>query len=432
MLVRYKCEPLCDLSVQRLLLKRLQDGLNDESLIFIPMDKNILVNSAICIVKIDTDLSIEVLRAALKIVSITPWFSFRVRNKRHVEILNYLSGPSDDGVRLPGRDLIIDCAQLPLNSQIVDIFPMCESRSYNSVVEIDGYVVKSSEQVEKISEEYYFLSEMNRRRVHLYPRVWDFKLSISSDSAEYKIERIYGSTFSALLLAGGLKAGYLTEFLNQYSEAVSAHAVSSSSTENAADIGRLRMRHERRTAMLLSGSFSSSCPIFFNVDRDEILSLSERVNQICDKLPSDVIGYPLHSRVLHGDMVFSNIMRTLEGSYRCIDPKGLTADRLPFGIYYDFAKILQCLITNYDFWLQGKYLWQTVGSQLFPVDVSDNSRELARIFRDWLSERGFSYLLVKHLCVLHLYALLPLHRENSIRVFAVIRTLRRLTSELDN
>ena len=432
MLVRYTCDPLCDLSVQHVLLKRVQDGLDDKSLIFIPQDKSPLVNSAICIVKIDTDLSIEVLRAVLKIVSITPRFSFRVRNKCNVEVLNYLSGSGDGGVRLPGRDLIMDFAQLPLNRQIVDIFPMCESRSYNSVVEIDGYVVKSSEKIEKISEEYYFLSEMNRRRVRLYPRVWDFKLSISSDSAEYKIERIYGSTFSALLLAGGLRAEYLTEFLDQYSELVSAHAVSSSSAENAADIFRLRMRHEHRTAMLLGGGFASSYPSFFNVDGDEILSLSERLYQICNKLPSDVIGYPLHSEVLHGDMVFSNIMRTSEGNYRCIDPKGLTADRLPLGLYYDFAKILQCLITNYDSWLQGRYLWQTVGSELFPVEVSDNSRELARIFGDWLSERGFSYLLVKHLCLLHLYALLPLHRENAIRVFAVIRTLRRLIIELDN
>lgn len=431
MLVRCKCDFFRDSGVQSLLIKRLQEAVDDDSLIFISWDESTLLESASCILRIDTDLAIEHVRFLLNLVSSTPWFSLRVRNRFGLEILMYSLTPKSASSFLPGRDLVVDCASLPGGAALLDMFPLGESRSFNAVVDINGHVEKSSAQIEKISEEFLFLTKMNQKQIHLYPQVWDFKLMRGNSVAQYCVERIFGSTFSSLLLAGELRVEYFFEFLDYYFEQVSVRVDERLSAPNEIYVSRLRKRNDERTQMLFRGGFSRSTGAFALV-KEEVLHLSDSLSRILDDILLDQIGPILQSEILHGDMVFSNIIRTTEGNYRCIDPRGLTAERLPFGLYYDLAKLLQCLISNYDSWLQESYLWHTTRGELFPIKVSPTQRELLRAYRVWLTDHGFSYSFVKKLCLLHLYALIPLHEEHPIRVFAIVKTLRQLIEDSSN
>lgn len=432
MIVQYTINPSRDISVKNLLLRRLEETIIDRGIVFVPLEPSIPYDRSFCIVKIDTDIEPNILGLVLRIVTSTPWFGMKVLGGGGVEVLRYTLGSEKGSSYLIGRSFYVDCKELPLDQHIETLYPLGEARAFNSVCEIDGRIEKTSTQVGKLYSEFLFLKRMNQEQASIYPKVYDFNKFDLNQGAKYSMERVYGSTFSALLKSDELEVGWLLEFLDTYYELISTKNIESVQQNRLTHTARLRERHESRTKSLLGDVIPrGNRDNFFYLSEHEVVSLNTALLLMLERICIEPSSGTHESEFLHGDLVFSNIIRDVEGSYKCVDPNGTFLIGPPFGIYYDLAKILQCLSTNYDSWLQGEYSWQTIGGELFPVGIKTSQRELLRHFQLWLKKKKFSYDAVKKLCILHLYAMMPLHQDNPMRIFATARTIRLLYLEVN-
>jgi streptomycin 6-kinase len=116
----------------------------------------------------------------------------------------------------------------------------------------------------------------------------------------------------------------------------------------------------------------------------------------------------LYSSLIHGDLVFSNIILTYENNYKFIDPRGKLGENLTLegDIQYDLAKILQSLY-GYDFIILKRSIDYTY------------LKKLREVFNNWVKNnfKDVDTYFLKILCLSLFFTLIPLHDEENYRKF---------------
>jgi len=117
--------------------------------------------------------------------------------------------------------------------------------------------------------------------------------------------------------------------------------------------------------------------------------------------------------VIHGDCVFTNVIKSINGDLKFIDMRGKVGDNLTiFGdIYYDFSKIYQSLL-GYDFILNN-----------LEIDF-DYTKKFIKYFESFFSEKEIKN--IKIITSSLFFSLLPLHQDNEEKFKKYIKIIEGL------
>lgn len=166
---------------------------------------------------------------------------------------------------------------------------------------------------------------------------------------------------------------------------------------------------------------------FDSVDEivDYYLRLYEKITKSKKVVPKSVIG--------HGDVFFANMLYSKElNLLRLIDPKGaLTEAELWMDPYYDIAKLSHSVCGNYDFFNTGSYSVELDKDMKFVLTVHHDNTRAVEIFKTYLAKNGYDYILVRLYEASLFLSMLPLHIDNSHKVFGFILNAISILEEVE-
>lgn len=218
------------------------------------------------------------------------------------------------------------------------------SRIFNIVEEMDYKVVKSSRvRRAKIIDEFNWFRSMPTEIQQFLPRIYDDNIKDGfCDETWYSLEKIRSPTLREWYLFLESDVKFWDKVFNKLFEVID-------SFYNTNDLGHLFI-DELRTK---------------TADRIDKLEPKYRDYEFLVEL--EKIKIPLHDSIFHGDMTLSNIFfDDKTGSMKLIDPRGT----IQGNILYDYAKLMTCIIYDYDFIdahlyseIDGKYTFFNSGKQ---------------------------------------------------------------------
>lgn len=213
-------------------------------------------------------------------------------------------------------DLMIN-PKTDLNKELGFYMEDVEPRHFNKLVFDSNTVTKYSDNNKLDGESFYY------QEIQKYPIRKYFPLLINSEKGKVVMEKIDGSNFSTLYINEILTTDHIDLLLSTIKE---IHDTDSNGT-----FTKYYDYNEKLDERFNSFNYSQ-----YGVDR----------NDLFDKKLSNLEG---DYKIIHGDLVFSNIILTNTGKIKFVDVKGKQGDELSiFGhSFYDYAKIYQSLI-GYD------------------------------------------------------------------------------------
>ena len=264
-------------------------------------------------------------------------------------------------------DLMIS-PKTDLNKELGFYMEDVSPRHFNKLIFDDETVTKISKDLKLNGESYYYNEIKKYRLDHLFPKILSFK------DGKIVMEKINGINFSTLFVNEVLTTKHLDKLFKTIGEIHGAHK------------GPLFKTYYDYTEKLDKRfkSFDYDNYGFLKEDRSKLLNSMKNISgNLC---------------IIHGDLVFSNIILTKDENIRFIDVKGFQGSELNiFGDpYYDFSKIYQSLI-GYDEILLDKKIKQSYRNELVEHFESHFSNEEVNKIKK----------ITKSLLV----SLIPLHNE---------------------
>lgn len=116
------------------------------------------------------------------------------------------------------------------------------------------------------------------------------------------------------------------------------------------------------------------------------------------------------SIIVHGDMVFSNIIYdSFNNDIKLIDPRGDFCGNIMYGnVYYDLAKLAQCIIGDYDYIVNDLFTLTDDGYEIYLDKPTDFKKNLFyKIVKD------YNVYDVLFLTAVQFMTMIPLHAENT-------------------
>lgn len=192
------------------------------------------------------------------------------------------------------------------------------SRSFNDVIVGNSFTFKYSKNLEKIKNEIKYLKSIPRRISAFFPRVFDFGTNF------YKMNTVNGIKLSYLLLNNLLTKEDLTIVFNSLKV-----------------VHNLKIKKDKLKINIYENyenKLVNRIKFLKNYDKNKFNIL---INELREYETQD----RGKTGVIHGDPVFSNILKKIDNKFIFLDPRGSLGDK--FSIYgdinYDYAKIYQSL-----------------------------------------------------------------------------------------
>lgn len=134
----------------------------------------------------------------------------------------------------------------------------------------------------------------------------------------------------------------------------------------------------------------------------------------------------------HGDVFFANMLYSKEVNLlRLIDPKGALEEKdLWTDPYYDIAKLSHSICGNYDFFNVGEYDIELNSNMKFDLNIHFNNKEYKEVFKQYLNESGYDYTIVRIYEASLFLSMLPLHIDNTHKVFGFLLNAINILDEL--
>ncbi len=266
-------------------------------------------------------------------------------------------------------DLMID-PKTDLNKELGFYVEDVQPRHFNNLVFEKDFVVKTSKN-NKIEGESFFYKEITKYSIKKF-----FPFLKFSSEGKIEIERITGSNFTTLYINEILNEIHIDKLISCIKE---VHKCKSK--------GPFKKYYDYNEKIVKRfKEFDYDSINFDKNDREELLSSVKNITGTY--------------KIIHGDLVFSNIILTDQGDLKFIDVKGKLGDKLSIygDVYYDFAKIYQSLIGYDEILLDKKIKAQYKSKLVDHFEKQFDSKELDKIKR-----------ITKSLLV----TLIPLHNEKS-------------------
>ena len=266
-------------------------------------------------------------------------------------------------------DLMIN-PKTDLNKELGFYMEDVEPRHFNKLIYDSETVTKLSADNKLEGESYYY------KKIQKYPIRKYFPKLISSETGKVVMEKIDGSNFSTLYINEILTTDHIDLLLSTIKE-----------IHNTDSLGGFVEYYDYNQK--LQDRFSSFDYLKYGLTADEQ-----------DKILSDVGFLQGDYSIIHGDLVFSNIILNNTGRIKLIDVKGKQGNELSiFGDkLYDYAKMYQSLV-GYDEILLDKEIKQSYKTKMISH------------FESNFSENEIS--IIKKITKSLLVSLIPLHNEPS-------------------
>lgn len=302
------------------------------------------------------------------------------------------------------------------------------SRHFNNVVADDYYILKTSDQIQKIRSEYHFLSHVPTPLKPFFPQVGD--LIELEGAAQYHIERVASFDMGRLMIQGALdveKWGRFLRHIDRYFALCPSEEVSHDHYKDqlrALFIEKLKTRFDT----LKTCHFYEDLNAHWRSITQS--TIAEFVDAYCAQFETrvnELIKSDLkHS---HGDLCFSNMLFDPEMDLlKLIDPRGSSeASPSMMPVWYDLAKLSHSIFGQYDLIVHDLMTVQVNASLQFELhpDVACDYTLIQDAFSDWLSTHGYSVSLVR-LCEASLFlSMLPLHADSPDRVMAQLLAAKK-------
>lgn len=135
----------------------------------------------------------------------------------------------------------------------------------------------------------------------------------------------------------------------------------------------------------------------------------------------------------HGDLFFANMLYSKEVNLlRLIDPKGALEEKdLWTNPYYDVAKLSHSICGNYDFFNVGAYDIEMNKQMKLELHIHFDNTKYKEIFKQYLKDAGYNYLLVRLYEASLFLSMLPLHIDNPHKVLAFLLNAINILKEIE-
>jgi capsule biosynthesis phosphatase len=275
-----------------------------------------------------------------------------------------------------------------------DKINIIQPRNWNNIIDNGKTIIKKSIS-DTFQGEIYFYKRLSPPLKKYFPKI----IKIGIDAIE--MEKINGIIFSELLVSKTLTEYQLVKLLDTLSIIHHPNICSKNTNiyDNYAAKIKQRMKENKDVYAKLDGSSK----------------YYEDILQQLIEYESSNKG--IYSPIIHGDTVFSNIIVDELNNIKFIDPRGKLGNVLSIegDICYDLGKILQSL-HGYDFVIMNKQI----------EDVDNKYLEYLRnVFYNWVA-RKYPTIENKDLlliCKSLIFSLIPLHSENHLRFFEIIKDI---------
>lgn len=306
-------------------------------------------------------------------------------------------------------------------------------RFFNSVQTINDFVLlKRSSDVDKLRREYQYYGLLPPALQMFFIQPYDF--TVDTDSASYKMERLFVPDMALQWIHGSLDALSLKRLLDKVFYYLSARPVRQVSAEAARAVHEDAYRDKvvtRLDQLKAKPEFVKLRP-YLDANFGGVDALFARYFKLLDRVGSRAASREL--RVGHGDLCFSNILYSkTTGLMRFIDPRGADGDDdLYVSPYYDLAKLSHSIIGNYDFINYGLYQLE-IGSDLqVQLTIEPGAPTWARaMFEAQLRDAGFEPALIRLFEASLFLSMVPLHIDSPKKVLAFLVNASGILSELE-
>lgn len=262
-------------------------------------------------------------------------------------------------------DLMIN-PKTDLNKELGFYMEDVEPRHFNKLIYDSETVTKISDNNKLEGESYYY------KEIQKYPIRKYFPKLLSAEKGKIVMEKIDGSNFSTLYINEILTTNHIDLLLSTIGE---IHSSGSN--------GKFIQYYDYNRKLI--DRFNS-----FNYEKYEVFSE--------DFFDSELSSRIVDSKIIHGDLVFSNIILTNTGKLKFIDVKGKQGDEPSIygDVFYDYAKIYQSLV-GYD-------------EILLDKQIKDSYKDkMINHFNSQFSNHELD--IIKKITKSLLLSLIPLHNE---------------------
>lgn len=322
------------------------------------------------------------------------------------------------------------------NNLLLFISSGFDARFFNSLVGDEYTVTKRSKDKRKMLAEYkyYWLIPERMRSFMVMP--YDYKED--AEIAQYTMERMPMTDIAIRWTHGAVDLAELDKILDKTFYFFKSRETKSVSKDeflamaNDLYIEKVRLRTE---ALKKLPEFKEISQLISS--GTEYGSIDEIMNEyyaLYGKISTRIFGQkPYLSVIGHGDVFFANMLYSKEANIlRLIDPKGATEEsQLWTNPYYDVAKLSHSICGNYDFFNTGSYDIELAKDMHFRLQVFTDNTKAKELFKEYLENNGYDYIMVR-LCEASLFlSMLPLHIDNPHKVFGFILNAISILKEIE-
>ena len=272
------------------------------------------------------------------------------------------------------------------------------SRYFNSILEKENTLVKSSSHIKKIKAEYsYYYNLPNKTKRYF---VQPFNLKINGGLASYEMEKIEIKNYAELILdseVGHESIYYLLETIEKF---------------------KLELPRKNNSAR------KQSKKLVINKTHKRISSITDNKEEL-DLFNRLLLAYNYFSKnrktwdlvLSHGDLCLSNILFVENiNMVKFIDPRGaINPKDLYLDEYYDLAKLSHSILGGYEKIIYNK---------------TTNTKNLEVMFLDYIKNKGICLELLRVYEASLFLSMIPMHTESPNNILLFKDTCDRILKEV--
>lgn len=274
------------------------------------------------------------------------------------------------------------------------------SRYFNTVDFHDDTIIKKSTfNPHKIQNEIMWYLALPKELHKYVPKLLSYDLN--DIDPMYQIEYCNGSTLQELWLYSNLSIEQWTKILHTIMCVL--QQFNKASKQTTFDFYSFITSQINKRVDL--NTFFNDSNFIINNKCYDLITLKEKLLAYIESKKEE--WSQLNATICHGDMVFSNMLYdSSNNKIKLIDPRGKFNDNILYGtMLYDFAKLTQCIIGDYDYIVNDLFVLDDTNYKVLKNNLFDVN-ELINIFN---VDKKTVYVIT----AIQFMTMIPLHKENS-------------------
>lgn len=201
-----------------------------------------------------------------------------------------------------------------------------KTRVFNNVEVGENFTVKKSTNTKKLNSEINYYKNIPNKIKKYFPAILDYRKN------SYKMETIRGTSFEYLLNNNLLEKSHLDLLFSALNE-----------------IHEIKLNFNNKEA-LYKNYFSKTKERIKFIKPDLIKKNNTFFNKVLFQIKNYEINDYGKLSIIHGDTVFSNIIKTHTNKIKFVDPRGEYSSKASIhgDMFYDYAKVFQSLNGYHD------------------------------------------------------------------------------------